>query len=222
MRAVAVAAKKAEPVLVVASAAEWHDWLASHHASSTGVLLRIGKKGGLKTITYAAALEVALAWGWIDSQKLPFDDNSWIQRFTPRTKLSSWSRINCAKAEALIAAGTMEPPGLAEVERAKHDGRWERAYDGGRTSEVPPDLAAALARNVRARLFFETLDRANRYAILYRVQTARKPDTRADRIARFVAMCARHQAFHPSRRTTKDKGRPRTKNQGQRTKDPVT
>ena len=222
MRAVAIAAKKAEPVLVVASAAEWHDWLATHHASSTGVLLRIAKKGGQKTITYAAALEVALAWGWIDSQKLPFDDSSWIQRFTPRTKRSSWSRINCATAEALIAAGTMEPPGLVEVERAKHDGRWERAYDGGRTSEVPPDLAAALARNVRARLFFETLDRANRYAILYRVQTARKPDTRADRIARFVAMCARHEVFHPSRRTTKDKGRPRTKNQGQRTKDPVT
>lgn len=203
-------------MLLVASAAEWHDWLASHHASSTGVLLRIGKKGGQKTITYPAALEVALAWGWIDSQKLPFDDRSWIQRFTPRRKRSAWSRINCAKAEALIAAGTMEPPGLAEVERAKHDGRWERAYDGGRTAEVPPDLAAALARNVRARRFFETLDRANRYAILYRVQTARKPETRADRIAQFVAMCARHEVLHPGRTTVKDKARPklRTKAKG--------
>jgi len=199
MCAVALTKKKTEPVLAVTSAAEWHDWLASRHGSSTGVLLRIAKKGAQKTITYAEALEVALAWGWIDSQKRPLDDSAWIQRFTPRAKQSPWSRINCAKAEALIAAGTMEPPGLAEVERAKRDGRWERAYDGGRTSEVPPDLAAALARNVRARLFFETLDRANRYAILYRVQTARKPETRADRIARFVAMCARHETLHPRR-----------------------
>jgi len=199
MCAAAVPRKKTEPVLAVTSAAEWHDWLASRHGSSTGVLLRIAKKGAQKTITYAEALEVALAWGWIDSQKRPLDDSAWIQRFTPRAKQSPWSRINCAKAEALIAAGTMEPPGLAEVERAKRDGRWERAYDGGRTSEVPPDLAAALARNVRARLFFETLDRANRYAILYRVQTARKPETRADRIARFVAMCARHETLHPRR-----------------------
>jgi len=199
MCAAAVPRKKTEPVLAVTSAAEWHDWLASRHGSSTGVLLRIAKKGAQKTITYAEALEVALAWGWIDSQKRPLDDSAWIQRFTPRTKQSPWSRINCAKAEALIAAGTMAPPGLAEVERAKRDGRWERAYDGGRTSEVPPDLAAALARNVRARLFFETLDRANRYAILYRVQTARKPETRADRIARFVAMCARHETLHPRR-----------------------
>ena len=192
--------KKTEPVLAVTSAAEWHEWLASRHGSSTGVLLRIAKKGAQKTITYAEALGVALAWGWIDSQKHPLDDSAWIQRFTPRTKQSPWSRINCARAEALIAAGTMEPPGLAEVERAKRDGRWERAYDGGRTSEVPPDLAAALARNGRARVFFETLDRANRYAILYRVQTARKPETRADRIARFVAMCARHETLHPRRR----------------------
>ena len=155
-----------------------------------------------KAMTYAEALDVALAWGWIDSQKLPLDDNAWIQRFTPRTKQSPWSKINRAKAEALIAAGTMEPPGLAEVERAKRDGRWQRAYDGSRSSEVPADLAAALARNGRARVFFETLDRANRYAILYRVQTARKPGTRAERIARFVAMCARHETLHPRRQAT--------------------
>ena len=195
-----------EPVLVITSAAEWHEWLASRHGSSTGVLLRIAKKDAQKTITYAEALEVALAWGWIDSQKHPLDDSAWIQRFTPRTRQSPWSRINCAKAEALIAAGTMEPPGLAEVERAKRDGRWERAYHGGRTSEVPADLAAALERNVRARVFFETLDRANRSAILYRVQTARKPETRADRIARFVAMCARHETLHPRRRRASPAG----------------
>ena len=202
MCAVAVARKKTEPVLVVSSAAEWHEWLASRHGSSTGVFLRIAKRGVQKTITYAEALGVALAWGWIDSQKRSLDDNAWLQRFTPRTKRSPWSRINCSKAEALIAAGTMERPGLAEVERAKRDGRWERAYDGGRTSEVPADLAAALARNRRARVFFEALDRANRYAILYRVQTATKPETRADRIAQFVAMCARHETLHPKRRPT--------------------
>ena len=201
-----VAKKGAEPVLAVSSAAKWHEWLASRHQKSKGVLLRIAKKGAEKAMTYAEALDVALAWGWIDSQKRQLDDKAWLQRFTPRTKRSPWSRINCSKAEALIAAGTMERPGLAEVERAKRDGRWERAYDGGRTSEVPADLAAALARNRRARVFFEALDRANRYAILYRVQTAKKPETRADRIAQFVAMCARHERLHPKRRPTS--GRP--------------
>jgi uncharacterized protein YdeI (YjbR/CyaY-like superfamily) len=199
MCAVTVTRKKAEPLLAVSSASEWHEWLASRHGSADGVLLRIAKKGAKKTITYAEALDVALAWGWIDSQKRPLDDTAWIQRFTPRTRQSPWSKINRAKAEALIVAGVMEPPGLAEVERAKSDGRWARAYDGGRTSEVPADLAAALARNGRARVFFKTLDRANRYAILYRVQTAKKPETRADRIARFVAMCARHETLHPQR-----------------------
>ena len=194
--------KGAELILVVSSAAKWHEWLASRHASSEGVLLRIAKKSVPKAMTYAEALDVALAWGWIDSQKLPLDDSAWIQRFTPRTTRSPWSKTNCAKAEALIAAGTMEPPGLAEVERAKRDGRWGRAYDGSRTSEVPADLAAALARNGRARVFFEALDRANRYAILYRVQTAKKPETRAERIARFVAMCARHETLHLTRPAT--------------------
>jgi uncharacterized protein YdeI (YjbR/CyaY-like superfamily) len=122
-----------------------------------------------------------------------------LQRFTPRTAKSPWSKINCAKAEALIAAGTMQPPGLAEVERAKQDGRWARAYDGGRAAGVPADLAAALARNARARAFFEVLDGANRYAILYRVQAAKKPQTRAERIARFVGMCARGETIHPQR-----------------------
>jgi uncharacterized protein YdeI (YjbR/CyaY-like superfamily) len=196
------AKKSAEPVLAFAHATDWHGWLASHHAASSGVLLRIAKKGAPKTITYAEALEVALAWGWIDSQKRALDATAWLQRFTPRTAKSPWSKINCAKAQALMAAGTMEPSGLAEVERAKRDGRWERAYDGARTSGVPADLAAALARNARARVFFEALDGANRYAILYRVQTAKKPQTRVERITRFVAMCARHETIHPKRQTT--------------------
>jgi uncharacterized protein YdeI (YjbR/CyaY-like superfamily) len=188
-----------EPVLSFARATEWRDWLASHHATSSGVLLRIPKKGDSRAITYAGAVEVALAWGWIDSQKRALDAAAWLQRFTPRTAKSPWSKINRAKAEAMIAAGTMHAPGLAEVERAKRDGRWERAYAGARSSAVPADLAAAMDRNPRARAFFEALDGANRYAILYRVQTAAKPETRVERIARFVAMCARGETIHPPR-----------------------
>jgi uncharacterized protein YdeI (YjbR/CyaY-like superfamily) len=164
--------------------------------------LKIAKtRASSASITYAQAIDAALSWGWIDGQKGKLDDAWWLQRFTPRKAKSPWSKINRAKAEALIAAGSMEPPGLAEVERAKCDGRWERAYDGASSSSVPADLAAALARNARALAFFETLDGANRYAILYRVQTAKKPETRAERIARFVAMCARHETIHAKRRT---------------------
>lgn len=190
------------PVLSFATARAWSEWLATHHAASRGLWLKIAKKGsGPASITYAEALDAALAWGWIDGQKRAFDDIWWLQRFTPRTAKSPWSKINRAKVETLIAAGTMEAPGLAEVERAKRDGRWERAYDGARSSSVPPDLVAAFARNARARAFFETLDSTNRYAILYRVQTAKKPETRAERIARFVALCARHETIHPQRQT---------------------
>jgi uncharacterized protein YdeI (YjbR/CyaY-like superfamily) len=195
-----------EPILALASAAEWSAWLAEHHAHSPGVLLRLPKRTGRDAVsrapalTYAQALEVALAWGWIDSQKRALDDDAWLQRFTPRGPRSPWSKINRAKAEALIARGAMKPSGLAEVERARADGRWARAYDGARASTVPADLAAALARNRRAQAFFDALDAANRYAILYRVQTARRAETRAERIARFVAMCARGETIHPARR----------------------
>jgi uncharacterized protein YdeI (YjbR/CyaY-like superfamily) len=188
--------KKPEPILTFTRATDWHAWLAAHHDQSQAVLLRIAKTGA-KSITYAEALDIALAWGWIDSRKQALDESAWLQRFSPRSAKSPWSRINCQKAEGLIAAGTMQPPGLAEVERAKRDGRWERAYDGARAASVPPDLVAAFARNARARAFFEKLDGANRYAILYRVQTAKKPETRAARITRFVAMCARGETIHP-------------------------
>jgi uncharacterized protein YdeI (YjbR/CyaY-like superfamily) len=194
---------KDPPVLAFATSRAWSEWLEAHHASSRGLLLKIAKKGaGAASVTYAEALECALAWGWIDGQKGKCDDVWWLQRFTPRTAKSPWSKINRAKAEALIAAGTMEMPGLAEVERAKRDGRWERAYDGARSSELPADLVAAFARNARARKFFDTLDSANRYAILYRVQAAKKPETRAERIARFVALCAAHETIHPRPQTT--------------------
>lgn len=189
-------------MLAFATARAWSEWLEAHHASSRGLWLKIAKQGaGAASVTYAEALDCALAWGWIDGQKGTLNDIWWVQRFTPRTAKSPWSKINRAKAEALIAAGTMEAAGLAEVERAKHDGRWERAYDGARSSSLPADLVAAFARNTRARDFFETLDGANRYAILYRVQTAKKPETRAERITRFVTMCARHEMIHPRRQT---------------------
>jgi uncharacterized protein YdeI (YjbR/CyaY-like superfamily) len=148
---------------------------------------------------YPEALGVALVWGWIDGHKWALDDHAWLQRFTPRRRQSRWSKINRAKAEALIAAGTMEAPGLAEVERARADGRWARAYGGARASAVPADLAAALAKDARAAAFFDALDGANRYAILYRVEEAKKAETRSARIVRFVALCARGETLHPAR-----------------------
>jgi uncharacterized protein YdeI (YjbR/CyaY-like superfamily) len=194
------------PVLSLATPAAWRAWLRAHHARSTGVFLRLTKTSGKESttsrapLTYAAALELALAWGWIDGQKRALDAGAWLQRFTPRTPRSGWSKINRAKVEALIAAGQMEAPGLAEVERARHDGRWDRAYDGARAAAVPADLATALARDAKARAFFEKLDGANRYAILYRLQTAKRPETRARRLQLFVEMCARHETLHPPRR----------------------
>jgi uncharacterized protein YdeI (YjbR/CyaY-like superfamily) len=206
------------PVLAFATARAWSEWLATHHASSRGLWLKIAKKGaGPASVTYPEALDGALAWGWIDGQKGTFDDVWWLQRFTPRTTKSAWSKINRTKVEALIAAGAMAASGLAEVERARRDGRWDRAYDGARSSSVPADLVAAFARNARARAFFETLDAANRYAILYRVQAAKKPETRAERITRFVTLCARHETIHP-RRQTKSGARPREASKKARSK----
>ena len=191
--------EKAESTLTFSHVAEWDAWLAKHHDRSSAVLLRIPKRKG-SDLTYARALDAALAWGWIDSQKRALDASAWLQRFSPRAAKSPWSKINRARAEALIASGAIKPPGLAEVERARADGRWTRAYDSARTAQIPSDLAAALARDARARAFFEALDRANRYAILWRVQTAKKPETRAHRIEQFVALCASGQTLHPTSR----------------------
>lgn len=189
----------AEPLLDFSTAAEWHAWLKANHTRSGAVWLRIAKKGAGASPSYAEALDAALTFGWIDSQKRKLDERAWAQRFGPRTAKSPWSKVNVAKAEALIASGTMAAAGLAEVERAKRDGRWARAYDGPRNAQVPPDLSAALAKNQRAKAFFEALDSANRFAILYRVGEAKKPETRADRIQKFVAMCAKHETLHPER-----------------------
>lgn len=186
------------PVISFAETEEWSAWLAARHHTSSGVWIKIAKKGsGQASITYAQALEVALASGWIDGQKGKLDRAWWLQKFTPRGARSMWSKINREKAMALIAAGKMMPAGLAEVERAKKDGRWDRAYESQSRATVPEDLELSLARNPRAKKFFATLDSRNRYAVLFRVQHAKKAETRARRIAQFVEMLAKGQKLHP-------------------------
>jgi uncharacterized protein YdeI (YjbR/CyaY-like superfamily) len=180
-----------------ATARAFEAWLRKNHASSDGAWLLIAKAGtGEPTVTYAQAVEVALCYGWIDGQKKALDDRHWLQRFTPRRARSLWSKANREKAEALIAAGRMQPSGMAEVARAQGDGRWQAAYDGPRTAVVPPDLQAALEARPEARDFFAQLDGANRYAVLWRVQTAKRAETRAKRIETFVEMLARGEKIH--------------------------
>ncbi len=179
--------------------AKFARWLKAEAAASPGVWLRLGKKAGaLKTLSYQEALEVALAWGWIDGQLKSHDQDSWLRKFVPRRANSIWSKINRTKALALIAAGKMQPPGLAEVERAKQDGRWAAAYDSPKNAALPPDFSAALAKSPRAARFFETLDGANRYAVLFRVQPLRykKPETLVRKIAELVAMLERGEKIH--------------------------
>src|SRR6187399_1291499 len=160
------------PVRGFSSPAAFEKWLAREHATSEGLWLKVAKKG-VAGISYPEALEVALCFGWIDGQKGKLDDEHWLQRFTPRRARSKWSKINCAKVSELMARGRVRPAGLREVELAKADGRWDAAYASQRVATVPEDLRRALARNKRAREFFATLDRANRYAILYRIDDAK-------------------------------------------------
>ncbi len=185
------------PVVEFATRAEWATWLAAEHAASAGVWLKIARKdGGAESVSYSEALDVALCHGWIDGQKDRLDERFWLQRFTPRTPRSRWSKRNRERAEALIGSGEMAPAGTREIERARADGRWEAAYDSHSTATVPDDLAAELERNAAAREFFATLDSTNRYAILYRIQEARRPDTRARRIAKYVAMLSEGRKIH--------------------------
>jgi uncharacterized protein YdeI (YjbR/CyaY-like superfamily) len=190
----------AASVLQFADQAAWRGWLAEHHAvTPEGVWLQIAKKGsGIDSVDHAQALEVALCFGWIDGQRKGLDQTYFVQRFTPRRARSTWSKINRDKVEALVATGEMQPAGLAEIDRAKADGRWAAAYDGQRTSTVPDDLAAAFETNPVARDFFATLDSTNRYAILFRLQTAKKPETRARRLATFVEMLSDHRTIYPT------------------------
>ncbi len=186
------------PVFAFDSPRAWEAWLAKHHLDSVGVWLRIYKKdSGKASITYAEALEVALCYGWIDSQKRPQDARSWLQRFGRRRARSGWSRINTAHAERLIKAGRMRPAGLKEIAAAKKDGRWQQAYDSPRSATVPAAFLQALSKNRKAQSFFEGLNKANTYAIAYRLQTAKKPETREKRMRSILAMLARGEKFHP-------------------------
>jgi uncharacterized protein YdeI (YjbR/CyaY-like superfamily) len=189
------------PELIVRDAKAWRAWLAKHHADSTGVFLVLAKKGTTKptSLTHGQALEEALCYGWIDGQASPLDDLTWRVRFTPRRKGSMWSKRNTVIAEKLIEEGLMHPAGIAEVDRAKADGRWDVAYAGSKDFEVPPDLKAALAANPKAQKMFDTLTSQNRFAVLYRTTTAKKPETRAKRIVTFVAMLARGETIYPQK-----------------------
>ncbi len=187
-----------EPVLSFADQKRWASWLDANHTASQGLWLRLAKKSpGLKSLTYQEALEAALCYGWIDGQKKSDSDKTWLQRFLPRSKKSIWSKINREKAVALIEAGKMKPAGLKEVERAKADGRWDRAYDSPSTAAPTEDFEAALNNSPRAKAAFASLDSRNRYAFLFRVQTAKKPETRAKRIALFVKMLENGEKIHP-------------------------
>jgi uncharacterized protein YdeI (YjbR/CyaY-like superfamily) len=186
------------PVTAFESTEAWDAWLATHHAGSPGIWLKIAKKGSAgASISYSEALDVALCHGWIDGQKGRHDDDYWLQRFTPRKPGSNWSKINTERAQALIASGRMRPAGRREVERAQADGRWQRAYESQSRIAVPEDLARALEANPRARDFFATLDGTNRYAVLYRISSAKRPETRAKRIDTFVTMLSEHKKIHP-------------------------
>lgn len=177
---------------------DWAAWLKKNHGKSAGVWLRLAKKGAEQvSVSYQEALESALRYGWIDGQKKGDDENCWLQKFTPRSARSIWSKINRDKALLLIESGRMAPAGLKEIERAQGDGRWEAAYDSASKSTVPADFQAALDASPRALAFFSTLDSGNRYALLFRIQTAKKAETRAKRIQDFTLMLERHEKFHP-------------------------
>ncbi len=185
------------PIQSFASKTKWAEWLAKQHDKSAGVWLKLAKKdSGIPSVTYDEALDVALCYGWIDGQKKGFDDEHWLQKFTPRGPKSIWSKINTEKAERLIAAGEMKPAGLKVIEAARQDGRWDAAYSSQRNMSVPEDFQAALDKNKKAKIFFTTLNSANRYAILFRIQTAKKAETRAKRIQQFIEMLGRGEKLH--------------------------
>jgi uncharacterized protein YdeI (YjbR/CyaY-like superfamily) len=192
--------KRDLPVVAFKSQPAWDEWLASRPATAKGLWLKLAKKSsGVASVSKAEAIDTALCHGWIDGQLDSFDDDFWLIRFTPRQSTSKWSEKNRSRALELIAQKLMRPAGLREIDRAKKDGRWDAAYAPQSTAEVPDDLRAALAVNRKAGRFFEQLDGANRYSILYRIHTAKKPETRAARIATFVAMLAEGKTIHPQK-----------------------
>jgi uncharacterized protein YdeI (YjbR/CyaY-like superfamily) len=180
------------------SAPAFRDWLASHHGQTDGIWLCIFKKtSGEASLTHSEALDEALCYGWIDGQAKAYDERSWLQRFSPRRPASSWSKINTQHAERLIRVGRMTPAGLKQVEAAKADGRWNAAYDSPRNASMPEDFLKALHKNKKAKGFFTTLNKANIYSITYRLQTAKKPETRQKRMKMILGMLSRCEKFHP-------------------------
>ena len=187
-----------KPVVEFRKRSEWTKWLEKNHDKSSGVWLRMAKKdSGLDSISRNDALDSALCYGWIDGQARSESDKTWLQKYTPRTKRSIWSKINREKVQALIDVGEMRPAGLAEIERAKKDGRWDAAYDSSKTITVPDDLQKALNKNKKAKAFFDKLDSRNRYAVLFRTHGAKKQETREKRIKQFVEMLERGEKIYP-------------------------
>jgi uncharacterized protein YdeI (YjbR/CyaY-like superfamily) len=185
------------PILPFANKKRWSSWLAKEHERSRGVWLQLAKKGsGIPSVTYEEAVDVALCYGWIDGQKKSYDNRYWLQKFTPRGPKSIWSKINTKKAEQLIASGEMQPAGLKAVEAARQDGRWEAAYASQKNIAIPEDFQAALDQSKKAKASFAALKSAERYSILFRIQTAKKPETRAKRIQQFVEMLEKNEKIH--------------------------
>ena len=186
------------PIKPFASKKKWAEWLAKQHDKSPGVWLKLAKKvSGIPSVTYEEALDVALCYGWIDGQKKGFDDQYWLQKFTPRGPKSIWSKINTEKAEKLIASGEMKPAGLKAIEAAKKDGRWDAAYSSQKNITIPDDFQAALDQNKKAKAFFQTLKSAERYSFLFRIHNAKKSETRARRIQQFVEMLEKNEKLYP-------------------------
>ena len=199
-------AKRDLPVIAFQSQQAWERWLASQPVQSQGLWLKLAKKSsGIASVSRQEAIDSALCHGWIDGQLDSFDDKHWLIRFTPRQSSSKWSEKNRTRALQLVELGHMKPGGLNEIERAKKDGRWGAAYAPQSTAQVPDDLRAALATNKRARSFFETLDSTNRYAILYRIHSAKKPETRMERIEKFVGMLVKGETIYPPRSKSRTK-----------------
>ena len=192
--------------LIVADAGAWREWLSEHHETPSGAWLVLAKKGTIEptSLTRDQALDEALCFGWIDSQARRRDESTYLQRFTPRRAQSPWSKRNVGIVARLTAEGRMHPAGVAEVERAKSDGRWDAAYAGSATIEMPAGLTAALSAEPRAKAMFDLLTSQNRYAILYRIASAKRPETRARRIEQFVAMLARGETVYPQKRKLED------------------
>ncbi|HWY46184.1 MAG TPA: YdeI/OmpD-associated family protein [Bryobacteraceae bacterium] len=185
------------PIRLFKSKQDWAAWLDKNHRKSAGLWLRLAKKGSrLRSVTYPEALEVALCYGWIDGQKRPESNETWLQRFVSRSSKSIWSKINREKALALIVSGEMKAAGLEAIENAKKNARWDAAYDSPSKATVPSDFQAALDANPRAAAFFKTLDGANRYAVLWRIQTVKKAETRARKIVQFIEMLERKEKIH--------------------------